>query len=108
MSQRAWTMPEINRMAQMVADGLTRKQIATRLNRTLESVSRKATKLGLASKVPRYWSEIEDARLRKLVRDGLMLREITKQMGRTTSSIWNRMESIGLNARAERAMRRAA
>lgn len=49
MSQRAWTMPEINRMAQMVADGLTRKQIATRLNRTVASVSRRAVKLGLAS-----------------------------------------------------------
>ena len=70
--------------------------VADDLDRTRETVTRRAMKLGVKSGLTRNWSEHEDAILKRMAATGASWGEISGEIERSIDAISNRAKRLGI------------
>jgi len=87
-----WTVDEIEFLKRN--RHLTAREIAEKLNRTVEAVRTKRQRLKIRPKY--FWSPEEEEKLRELYEAGLSDAEIARQLGRSVGAVRLKRQRMGL------------
>lgn len=92
----SWTQDEISILRRLREGGKTRREIATRLGRTEESVKNQIEKMrDLPSRASILYSAEEDQALLEMRRDGRKWNDIASALGRSLQSVRRRARTLG-------------
>jgi len=84
-----WTEENKQKLIQLTKDGVSIKNIAQILDRTVDSINVQRSKLGLSRKTPKriIWTEDNINKLKELINNNTPIKEISKYFDVTVSSI---------------------
>lgn len=88
-----WTDAEVTVLTMLIREGNSYSDIATRMNRSLSSITAKAKRLRLGTM---RWTDIEVETLTKLMQEGNTRAGIATRMNRSLSSIKGKAKKLGL------------
>jgi len=97
---KRWTQREINQAIELLNQGSTYMQVAAKLKRSLDSVTRKATRLGKDGKLERVtpqskrWTEEEITKLIQMVQEKHSYHKISEVLGRTARAVSIKMTKL--------------
>jgi hypothetical protein len=96
-NQKPWTPEENATLKKLLDEGLSKRQIATRMGRTYDSVNNKAKKIDTVTHSP-MWTDEQVAILRENV-GKLTSREIGAKVGRGKNAVLKKIEQLGLSGK---------
>ncbi len=109
---RPWTPENIDEVRNMLAAGMSRKQVADATGRGFHGIKHVMKLHGIRANSsrpintpacrPDVWTADEDARLKSLILDGLTYRQIADVMGRSVNALESRAFKKGLSPRKAR------
>lgn len=84
-----WLEEEVDELKAMAADGVSRQDMATQLQRTPNSVQMKLKSLGLyvPQPMPPRWSKEDDKKVVDMYNQGLSFNEMSTELGRSVNAI---------------------
>jgi hypothetical protein len=96
-NQKPWSQEENETLKKLLSEGLSKREIATRLGRTYDSINNKAKKIDTVTHPP-MWNEEHLAVLRENV-GKLTSRQIGAKVGRGKNSVLKKIEQLGLSGK---------
>lgn len=93
---RRWSDEDVTALTEMVSAGMTHKEAADVLDRTVPAVHRRCQMLGLSFSEIKPWTASEDAKLRRAVESGAAFEATARELGRSVSSLHYRRAKLGL------------
>jgi len=92
---KQWTQKEIKKLKSLKEKGLKYKQIADKLNRSVNAIKIRASELGLTDPVD-YYSEKEIETLKQMALNGFSDSEIADKLNRSRDSVMFKRKKLGI------------
>lgn len=88
-----WLKEEVEELKAMAADGVSKKDMATQLQRTPSSIQMKLKALGLYVPVPMppRWTEEDDRKVTEMYTEGFSFEDISSELHRSVNAIIARL-----------------
>ena len=88
-----WLEEEVEELKAMAADGVSREDMATQLQRTPNSIQMKLKSLGLyvPKPLPPRWSQHDDKALVEMYQDGDSFEDMSARFGRSVNAVIGRL-----------------
>jgi GcrA cell cycle regulator len=91
-----WTADDDRRIAEMLAEGKTRSEIALALDRTFVALKTRIIRRRIGLQMATMWSQEEDKILTSMIEDGYTFSEIAPKVGKSRNACIGRAGRLGL------------
>ena len=94
-----WLKEEVEELKAMAAEGVSKQDMASQLQRTPNSIQIKLKSLGLYTPVPMppRWTEEDDSKVVDMYKDGSPFEDISKELGRSVNAVISRLIHLRVN-----------
>ena len=89
-SKKLWTDEEINLMTTLIQQGLSQEEVAIRLNRSVQSINSKASKLKIGKRVNHPWTEELEQQMLQLRNEHYTQSQVGKILGFSKEAVKKR------------------
>lgn len=93
---RGWSRMEERQLAELVARGTRRDEIAARLRRSRSAIGARIARLGIAADSRRAFSDADDRAIRRARADGTTYAAIARRLGRSEGAVKGRARWLGI------------
>jgi len=100
MTARRWSAEEIARLAEMRRAGVSHRECAAALGRTLKQVQSKCARGGLSIRTFKWWTKADLVLATRMAREGRSNREIGAALGRSKAAVEDKLSEIRTRLRA--------
>jgi GcrA cell cycle regulator len=91
-----WTADDDRRIAEMLAEGKTRSEIAFALDRTFVALKTRIIRRRIGLQMAMMWSQEEDELLTRMIEDGYAFSAIAPKVGKSRNACIGRAARLGL------------